>query len=187
MANSFTNTKSTGAAGGFFSTTPCFCLVPEALYREEDQDLWLNFLQENIDKEQHIIADRIEEAHCICLHQIQSRNDTPTLPQKTHWIAWLIRKAYQGSESTELLFCHIQDRLLVVLVINGELQLGNVYDAPTQEDVLYYLLAICQQYELETNKVVLQMVEPEPEFLTYLQHYIHCQSLALQPFSEPNK
>lgn len=172
--NSSPSIQSTGpATGGLLSSTPRFCLVPEALYREEDQDLWLNFLQEHIPHDQHIQADRIAEAGCVCLHQTESETT------EEHCIARLLRTAPSVAGTDKMLCLQNGGRLCATLFLHGCLQLANVYDTPTAPDCLFYLLDICRQYGINPLTLPVSLASPDEELRTMLTPYINLRPLSL--------
>lgn len=126
--------------GGLFSYTPHFCVVPEALYQEENQDLWLNFLEEHIDRNQVINADDIKEEKCVVLHEKESSG------HEEHCVALLMRKSQSITELDKVCAMVVEKMLCIVLYKNGRLQLANVFSIESIEDILYYLLNVGEQF-----------------------------------------
>lgn len=175
MNNSSSAYQSTDQqTGGLLSFTPRFCLVPEALYREEDQDLWLNFLHEHIPHDQNISTDPITEANCICLHQQE------TSGKEEHIIAHLIRVGLQTDNPANRLLCYqTAKQLCVVMFSHGKLQLANIYPTTTPTDTLYYILNIYQQYSIATDSALTYLHSSDNELHELLNTYINTLPLAL--------
>lgn len=131
------------SGGGLFSYTPHFCLIPETLYREEDQDLWLNFLEEHIDRHQVIKATHIEEDHCFLLHEKESDKD------EEHCLSVLMKTGHTLEPANKIVALITEETMCAVLYKNNALQLANVFAVDNTEDVLYYLMNMCEQLSEE--------------------------------------
>lgn len=160
-------------AGGLLSSSPYFCLVPETLYREEDKDLWLNFLHEHIPHDQQIQVDIIAENACVCLHQKE------TDQQEEHCIAHLLRLAQSIQETDKLLCIYTEGHLCTVLFLHGQLQLANVFEITADNDCLYYLLSIYQQYNIPPHTLPVHIAGLTDHLREVLTPYIDIHSLSL--------
>lgn len=131
-------TQSIGSiGGGLFSYTSHFCVVPEALYREEDQDLWLNFMEEHIDPKQEIAVLHIDDEHCYVLHEKTGEEE--------HCVSWLMEQSRLLTEATKVVVAVFDEAIGVVAYKEGRMQLANVYAYKSAEDMLYYLLSISEE------------------------------------------
>ncbi len=132
--------KPTSNQGGFDMLWTSFTLVPDNLYDEEQEDLWLNFLKRQIPRDQEIGKEQITSQHCVCLFEKRKNRDS-------HIIPYLIRLASDKLQST---VCAIRqaDKMAVAVIINSKLQLANIYEAGTKEQMLYWLLRIYEQLNI---------------------------------------
>ncbi len=155
-------------ADGLFSTTEHFCLVPEALYQKDNRDLWLNFGKETIASSQEIQGTYIPSQCCYLLwekdgkaekHIIEALLTTPTsLPAFPY---------------TDAVICAINEQqMIVVLILQNKLQLATMYRISTQEDILYHLLNIYTQWQLNANTLPTCLIGADASIETFLNQYI---------------
>ncbi|MCQ2335434.1 MAG: DUF3822 family protein [Paludibacteraceae bacterium] len=138
--------------------TSAFSLIPQHLYQEENADLWLNFLRPRIPRTQRIVAQSFPEFELVCVYE-------DGISRHKHVIPTLLTAASAASAGTETNMSHTQDnmgaekttalyalrqedRLAVVCIIHGQLQLANIYEADTKEQALFWLLKIYDQFQL---------------------------------------
>ena len=129
------NQESTCNAGGFHLLWNAFALVPQAFIEDENPDLWLNFLRERVPHDQVISAATFEELKLVCLYEEKN--------EREHVIPYILSRAC-AREITDNAVWAIRenDKLAVVCFINGQLHLGNIYEATTKEQTLYWMLKI---------------------------------------------
>ncbi len=157
------------SGGGLFSYTPHFCIVPEALYREEDQDLWLNFLEEHINREQVVCATYIEEDKCFVLHEKESEKEE-------HCISYLMKKSHSLNSANKVLVMYIDTMMCLVIYQDNMLQLANVYHVTNIEDMLYYLLNVVEQLSTD-RQIPIYITNPELATNTLLSTYLNMHYL----------
>ncbi len=150
-------------ADGFFSTTAHFCLVPEALYQPENNDLWLNFGKETIAPTQTIVVEHITSQSCYLLWE----KDTA----EKHIIAALLETKAQDA----ILAVLHEKQLVLVLILQGKLQLANIYPIESQADILYHLLNIYTQWQLNPNTLPTCLIGADEETTAFLNEYISVQ------------
>ncbi len=158
---------------GLFSYTPHFCIVPEALYREEDNDLWLNFLEEHINREQIVCATYMEEDKCFVLHEKESDG------KEEHCISFLMRKSHSLNSTSKVLVMHCGTVMCLVMYKDNTLQLANVYPIRNIEDVLYYLLNVCEQISAD-RQIPIYITNHELATNTLLSTYLNIHYLSLE-------
>ncbi|HCS87511.1 MAG TPA: hypothetical protein DIW30_03595 [Bacteroidales bacterium] len=156
--------------GGLFSYTPHFCLIPETLYREEDQDLWLNFLEEHISRNQVIGVCHIEEDHCFLLHEKESDK------HEEHCLSVLMKKSHTLEQANKIVALVAEKTMCAVLYKNHILQLANMFAVDSTEDILYYLMNLCEQLFTECQVPIYianQDLASDRKLTTYLNiHYL---------------
>ncbi len=147
-------------ADGFFSTTAHFCLVPEVLYQPENNDLWLNFSKETIAPTQEIAVEHITSQACYLLWE----KDTA----EKHIIAALL-----ATEAQDAILAVLHEKQLVlVLILQGKLQLANVYPVEAQADILYHLLNIYTQWQLNPNALPTYLIGADEETTAFINDYV---------------
>lgn len=133
--------KSTGTTGGFSFGMSAFALVPEQLVDDENRDLWVNFLRDRIPHNQSIESEEFPDQHLLCL--TENGKDLP------HAIPYLLHEAERhlsDGESDFVLGIRQDDHLALLCYQHGALQLGNIYEAGTKEQTLYWILKL---YEVQ--------------------------------------
>lgn len=143
VAHSDMNQESTCHAGGFPLLWTAFSLVPTALIEDENPDLWLNFLRERVPHDQVISSIVLEESKVVCLYESRGEQE--------HVIPYLLTHACGREETDKMLAIREGDRLAIVCFQGNQLQLGNIYEASTKEQALYWILKIYEQLELDKS------------------------------------
>ncbi len=165
-------------ADGLFSTTEYFCLVPSALYQEENCDLWLNFGKEKIANTQEVAVAYIVSQDCYLLWE----REQESISQR-HIIEAILNTEAMGigitdNEITLLmqmsgLICVLQEQqMIVVLLVQGKLQIATMYRIETQDDILYHLLNIYTLWQLDANTLPTCMIGAEATTEAFLNQYI---------------
>ncbi len=147
-------------ADGFFSTTAHFCLVPEALYQPENNDLWLNFGKQTIAPTQTIALQHIPAQACYLIWE----KDTA----EKHIISALLETEAQD---TIRALVH-ENQLAIVLLLQGKLHLANIYAVETPADILYHLLNIYTQWQLNPNLLPTYLIGTDTETTAFINDYI---------------
>ncbi len=151
--------------GGLFSLTPHFTLVPEQLYREEDNDLWLNFLREHIPHNQHITAEAIPLYGCVCLYEADEQN-------RQHAVCHLLELSEQIADVSFAMAYLTEQSMVWIAVKNKQLQHAMVYDIASSTDVLYYMLNALTQLDLQIGTPVYLYGEYPADWLSLLKEYL---------------
>lgn len=155
--------------------TPC-TLVPEALYQEEDKDLWLNFSSQKVSLNQEIEEKTIENFGCVCIYEGRGEHIISTIlksidPQTCPDAVWL---SY---------FPNIADqpaRLAMVVIKAGKLFLGNVFSTPKHDDVVYYVLNAYEHFNLTQKKTTTYTIINMPdEIKELLNQYVKTHDFSL--------
>lgn len=158
------NQESTCYAGGFPLLWSAFALVPQALIEDENPDLWLNFLRERVPHDQVISSTTFEELGLVCLYEAKK--------EREHVIPYILSRAC-AHEMTDNAVCAIRDsdKLAVVCFINGQLHLGNIYEATTKEQTLYWILKIYEVLQIPASVTLyLQCGEATRKLITSHLH-----------------
>ena len=142
--------KPTSQAGGFALLWSAFSLVPKLMYDTENRDMWLNFLRRRIPRDQQVEVCDFPDFHCACLYETKQ-------PERQHIICLLLQKASQHKLEAAIYAIRQADKLAVVCVRDGELQLANIYEAATKEQLLFWILNIYKQLQLpDTTPLYIQ-------------------------------
>ncbi len=163
-------------ADGLLSTTEYFCLVPSALYQEENKDLWLHFAKETINTAQDIQVTYITTQDCYLLW---AKEDTSIA--QTHIIEALLNYKHWAIEKEDsnildyinTAICILQEnKMILVLLLKGKLQIATMYHINTQEDILYHLLNIYTQWQLDANTLPTCMIGADAHTSAFINQYI---------------
>ena len=153
------NQESTCLAGGFPLLWTAFSLVPEALIEDENPDLWLNFLRERVPHAQVISSVPFEPFHLVCLFESKQA--------RQHVIPYILTRACERETSDGVFAIRETDRLALVCIQNGQLQLGNIYEASTKEQTLYWILKAYEVLHLSaTTPITIQCGEGTRKLLS---------------------
>lgn len=150
---------------GLFSLTPYFALLPEQLYREEDTDLWVNFLRENIPHNQSIQTEHIPLYGCVCLHEADQQ-------KRPHCLAHLLQTSAQIADITFGMAYVATDCMVWVSVRNKQVQHANVYEVQTATDVLYHILNSLSQLAFPKETCVYLSGTVSIELQQLLEEYL---------------
>lgn len=111
------------------------------MWSEENSDLWLNFMRRRIPRDQHILSEPLAGQHCVCAYDDKAHG-------KAHVIPYLIRLAESKNEPALVCCWRQADRAAIVCIADGKLQLANIYEAATKEQLLYWVLTIYEEHSL---------------------------------------
>lgn len=139
------NEKSTCPASGFSLFMTAFALVPQQLIDDENPDLWVNFLRPRVPRTQHIKAEAFPGNRLVCLYEAAASQEE----NQQHALCYLLHEAQGHAEKDYVVAVRMDDRLAVVCFRDGQLQLGNIYDAGTKEQTLYWILKIYEVIGLD--------------------------------------
>ncbi len=167
-------------ADGLFSTTEHFCLVPAALYQEENSDLWLNFGKEKIANTQEVAIAYIASQDCYLLWEREADTAATTkhIIEEILNIETMVISGHEESGIRSLLqpngvICVLQGKqMIVVLLLQGKLQIATMYRVDTQEDILYHLLNIYTQWQLDANTFPTCLIGANTSVETFINQYV---------------
>ena len=159
--------ESTCRAGGFHLLWSAFALVPQALIEDENPDLWINFLREKIPHDQVISSTTFEELKLVCLYEAKA--------DREHVIPYILSRACAREITDNAVWAlRDSDRLAVVCFMNGQLHLGNIYEATTKEQARYWILKIYEVLQIPaTVTLYLQCGEATRNLIT---SHLHVES-----------
>ncbi len=152
-------------ADGFFSTTEHFCLVPEQLYQEENKDLWLNFGQETITKQQEINTQYLPQHACYFLWENEQN--------KPHIVPALLNAEFPTT--SHIISTLHQKQITIVLLLQGKIQVATTHPTQTKDDILYHLLNIYTQWKLDTNTLPTYLIGIDENTTAFINEYIAVQ------------
>lgn len=128
------------------SLSASFALIPDVLYSEQEQDLWVNFGQEHIPTTQTLVAEELPQFGCVLVYdsadalsdistdinlqpdsQTSRTDDTTAQQTAEHTIAYLLKQALvpqlEGRQLVQPTFpqvlLHADNRKLCVVVLSS--------------------------------------------------------------------
>ncbi len=166
-------------ADGFFSTTPRFCLVPEVLYEEENQDLWLNFGQEHVESSQQIISELISWQQCVCVHETTDADliDKETGQTQRHAVSALLQWLNEQCLQDALICAKKEEQIVLILLWQGKLQLATIRNVETSEDILYHIVNIFTKWDLPSTTFMVYTIGIDEAETLLLNEYLTLQKI----------
>jgi len=148
-------------------------LLTEELYRKGSHENALQLLFGDINTEivlTDLIADKniynIYSIPAEIHHAITSQFNLATI---NHQYSLLLKEAINGDTILKVIF--YQDKIVVTLVIEGNLQLMQTYEYKSAADVNYYLLNICRQFNVKPMLLLQGMIEENADLHKELKKY----------------
>jgi hypothetical protein len=149
-------------------------LTPEVYYNK-------NLTQENIvllygDLNTGIIlTDKIEGREMCNIYRVH--NDIHEVisghfpaAKYSHQYSWLIKQLPQAGNIMKVIF--YQNKIVIILVKNDQLQIMQTFNYITAEDVVYHMLNICHQFQAEQVTIELGgMIEKDSNLFTQIHKY----------------
>jgi len=111
-----------------------------ALIEDENPDLWLNFLRDRVPHDQAISSVAFEAYNAICLFEAKKPID--------HVIPYLLTRACENDED-KMVALREGDKIALVGIKDGLLQIGNIFEASTKEQALYWVLRTYELIQLD--------------------------------------
>ena len=145
------------------SLSASFALIPDVLYSEHEQDLWVNFGQEHIPTTQTLVAEELPQFGCVLVYdsadalsdistdinlqpdsQTSRTDDTTTQQTAEHTIAYLLKQALvpqlEGRQFVQPTFpqvlLHADNRKLCVVVLSSGNKSQIAPNAPNQTAII---------------------------------------------------
>ena len=132
-------------------------IIPSSLFIEEEKSKYFNFIsdQHGVTKSEPIhqidatiiysIPNKLDQIIKEIQPDIIERNTTAILINQ-------IIKQYQSSEKRTLFLILNKDKIEVLVMKEDKLYLHNIFAYTNEKDILYYILYIYEQLELDPNK-----------------------------------
>jgi hypothetical protein len=159
-------------------------LIPSALFEPKSVYDYFSWITE-VDEEEILWYDFIKNADCFNIYAIPKK-----FFKKLHHFflrpgLWSLHSVLIGNMLRETrgtreknLFLYKEEQMLLIFFIeNGRLIFSNYFQAFTAEEVVYYVLAVCEQLRLNTDAIqiwllgAIQKNDPCFQLLaTYLEH-----------------
>ena len=170
-------------------------LVPSALYKEEDKELFLSF---NTKISGDVISDNItsQEAYLIyCIPEgIESviTNFFPDAKQKSQE-SILIEQYVKLNTNTENAYLHLnKNKATVTIFKKNKFIFNNTFEYSTKEDLLYFVLFAFEQVKVSPENIILTIfgdIEKGDDYFNLLYDYIRHIKLGERPsqLSFPNE
>lgn len=148
--------------------TPVFTLVPAALYRKEDAQVWLRFFQTDIKEYNILREDSLPVFDCVNVYALSSAVSDFVRScgeiEVRHCLSNLLLENVvpfrQQSQSAVFLYVAPAE-INVVALVSGRLMLANSFCYTTPTDVLYHLLNVYERLQLPVNETKCYVDIPE--------------------------
>lgn len=157
-------------------------LVPQALYRSENKKDLLGF-SADLNDEHEIVSHHLSALSVVCLFSISKSFQnfvTPYFPKATilHISGALLVAVDELSRSVEkgiTMGVRIADHTLHVCIFNfGKLLFSNHFSTHTNEDLVYWILRVCEQFSINPSKLKL--------YIDGIENAMDEKSIVLKPY-----
>ena len=140
---------------------PQSCLVSFKDYKHGDGNLLLNTMF-GLDASSALISEPIAAWQLYNVYAVPAKVHeciTKKFPTGKYWHQYTlsIKNTKVGNEGGSLLVDIRQDNFTVLVSSNNQLMLAQTFLYATPDDVLYYLLKICQQFGLDQQQVLVEL------------------------------
>ncbi|HSN50678.1 MAG TPA: DUF3822 family protein [Bacteroidales bacterium] len=161
-----------------------YTLIPEQLFIPEEKETYTSFLLDSRKENEEIRSDRIEHAGIYSVYAIPEH-----FPDKLHSVlpdaklyhisGVLIRSLlvnFSHSLSSVQIFLNVRDEAFDLLIFSEkQLQYCNSFNIRTPEDLVYYLIFVMEQLDLDPEVVpmfLLGEVSPDTPLFEIIFRYI---------------
>ncbi|MFY0673864.1 MAG: DUF3822 family protein [Bacteroidia bacterium] len=123
-----------------------FALVPQMVFDSDQMPTYFKSTGLDYGEQSRLVIDEIELARTLMVYDHKGTESHNNL------YACLINQllAYQNLQSQDYIHFHLDiDSLLIVVVKGGKLQMANQFSFSAKEDILYYLAASVNNFELD--------------------------------------
>lgn len=160
---------------------PQFVLVPHEVYVPDEQDALLRS-SHPIVIPSHIVAESIAPWHLYNIYALPSNARNwlaKKFPSANYWHQFSIylNSLDPADESPRIIIDFRKDDFTVAATARGKLLVAQTYNYTSSEDVLYFLLKICQDHELSQQDVVVEisgLIDKQSAMYKELyQYFIH--------------
>jgi hypothetical protein len=165
-----------------------FCesvLIPFSLYNRGKNDVLMNMMFGDINETETILTDVISDQSMYNCYRVPSavveviQNQFPNASY-THQYLLLLKKS--ALENDELTLIFYTQKVIVCLKKDGKYQLVNSFNFETPEDVSYYLLNICQQFQVNEPRLIIHgLIEENSPLFKNIYKYFNNIELASLP------
>jgi hypothetical protein len=149
-------------------------IVPAAYYdglnNEENLSMVYGDLEPGI-----VLSDEVKEKNIYCVYRIpedvhETISSQFPSAKSTHQFSSLIKNIHPSENSLHVIF--YQQKIVIRLVINGELQILQSYQYKTPEDVVFHILNVCENFEVkEVGLQLYGMIEKDSALFRELHKY----------------
>ena len=162
---------------------PQGCLVSFKDYKHGDGNLLLNTMF-GLDSTAAVISEPIAEWQLYNVYAVPAKVHaylTKKFPSAKYWHQYTlsIKNSKAGNEGGRLLVDIRQDDFTVLVKSNNQIILAQTFSYSTPDDVLYYLLKVCQQFGLEQQLVQIELSGLIDQFSALYkelyQYFLHVQ------------
>ncbi|MBP6334826.1 MAG: DUF3822 family protein [Bacteroidia bacterium] len=179
---------------GIFSNT--YTLVPDAVFKQGDEEKYLQFNFKNSDNQQKFFSRHINSFHLHTVFGISKELHREIFhlfeePEMLHLSSALLEAAQLQSrgKKEKALYLNIRKGTIDIIVFEGKkLLLMNTYATPSPDDLLYFTLLVCDQLELDQEAISIRIcgeVEKESPAYKLLSQYFRNLQLLQRPSNLP--
>ncbi len=171
----------TGKSTKLIIHTPVSTLVPLALYRQEDAQIWLRLFQTDIREYNIIYEDKLLPFNCMNVYALSAKlsdflracGEVEVRHSLSHL---LLEKAmpFRQQGQTAVVLYVAPSKIDVAVLHAGQLMLANSYAYTASKDVLYHVLNLYERFHLppDTVKCYVDISESGPGIKELLQQYV---------------
>lgn len=144
-----------------YCLTDVFTLIPSALYQESEINSYLQYsttssLQKVNLYSESVTTEKIEVAWGIDKNIESSLIEQFKGVKLNSFIASFLNKHIFIGKENKILSIFLSNQLLIVLVLEGKIQIINKFEISSIEDALYYHLLLLQSSQLDGENIKLQ-------------------------------
>ena len=155
-----------------YSFSDCV-LIPERIYDTSNVENILKLIHGNIRKA-NLLTDFLPELNSYNIYKVPAQVNevmTKMFPEATVVHQHSLLSKYNGQETFMTVIFYIR-KIVVRLVNAGKVQIVQSFEYDISQDVVYHLLNVCQQFEVESVKLKLAgMIEKESALFEELHKY----------------
>jgi hypothetical protein len=157
----------------FVSGVSQFTLMPNLSVEQLPADAIPNFLKWNTNSELSILKNPLLFDNISILFQISKKQLTKTFPAATfkHGVEILVNQCMLSNQKDTLTVVLIDNQLILSVIKDGKLQLSNIFQVESNEEVIYYIMLMFQELNLDAEKVSIQLYG-ECEEKPYLEEHL---------------
>lgn len=151
--------KSETPSLSYISTDRQFTLLPNLSIEQLPLKEIASFLKWNDKPDFNIIKNKLMFDNISILFQIQQKEITKLFPTARihHGIEILANHCMKQQERDAITTLILENKLILCVVKNGHLQLSNIFQVENNEEVIYYIMLMVQELDLNAETLNLHL------------------------------